>query len=129
MKAKYWILIVAFVVIGVGLGIYFFTRKSKDLAVEDGKSSGCIKTKKSFAPWDEFASTDWGNYAQSIEEYLDIPADDKQSRALVEGFLKGADLAARSEYIRYYKKDILKYLDSPEALPHWSVEAGSIKCT
>ncbi len=128
MKQKKWILLIGIGLVGLGLGLYFYNRKSNDLKVEVGMIQGCIKVPKRFKPWSSFEQTDWGKYAKSMEKHVQVSIEDKERRAIVEAFFKSVDVEPRSEYVRYFQKDIRKYLENGPLLPHWDVEQGHLKC-
>jgi hypothetical protein len=131
MKGKYWVLIIGILMAGAGVGIYFYTRRSNDLSVDPLNGlQGCIKVPNTFIAYtDDFSKVDWGAYAQSLQKHLGIAEEENAQRALVEAFFKQIDVEPRSHYVKYFKKDIQKYLQSGPGLPHWDVEIGTLRCT
>jgi hypothetical protein len=59
---------------------------------------------------------------------LGIAPEDANGRAQVEAFLKAIDVAPRSEYVRYYRKELKDWLKNGPQLPHWDTEKGYLKC-
>jgi hypothetical protein len=131
MKAKYWILIIGILVAGAGVGLYFYNRRSNDLSVDPEMGiQGCIKVPGTFIEYtDDFSKVDWGQYADSLKKHLGIDKDDNTQRAYVEAFFKQINVEPRSAYVKYFQKDIKKYLESGPGLPHWDVEIGTLRCT
>ncbi|HKK77083.1 MAG TPA: hypothetical protein VJ953_18535 [Saprospiraceae bacterium] len=131
MKGKYWVLIIGILLAGLGVGIYFYTRRSDDLSVDPYRGiQGCVKVPSAFIAYtDDFSKVDWGAYADSMQKYLGIEKDEGGRRALVEAFFKQINVEPRSTYVKYFRKDIEKYLQSGPGLPHWDVEIGTLKCT
>ena len=127
-NGKIWLLVFAITLAAAGLGLYFYFRKSDQLQAEGEILKGCIKVKPLFRRWDNFAGTDWGKYAEAIEKHLGVPKEDEATRAIIEGFFKAIDVGPRSEYVRYYAKDLKKWLHSGPQLPHWDIEQGFLKC-
>ncbi len=67
MKGKYWIIIVAIVVAGLGLAIYFAQRRARGTTQLDSNNElmGCVQVPASFKRWSaSFAQTDWGQYGR-----------------------------------------------------------------
>ncbi|MEO0340747.1 MAG: hypothetical protein AAF242_16255 [Bacteroidota bacterium] len=127
-KEKLWILAIGILAVGAGLGFYFYNRRSNDLSINQEGIQGCIKVPKRFKPWSAFKETDWGKYAKSMEKHLEVDQTDDTRRAIVEAFFKSIDVEPRSEYVRYFKKDIRRYLEKGPLLPHWDVEQGELRC-
>ena len=132
MKGKYWIIIAAIVMTGLGLAVYFSRRRTRATTQLDTNNElmGCVNVPKKFKSWSaSFAETDWGQYGRSLDKYLGIDPDVQvQDKELVNGFFKAIDVEPRSEYVRYYQDDIRIWLDSNTSLPHWDVEKGILKC-
>ncbi|MEO0338107.1 MAG: hypothetical protein AAF242_02730 [Bacteroidota bacterium] len=129
---RYWILIIGIVIAGAGLGLYFYNRSSDNLSVDPQIGiQGCIKVPNSFIAFTgDFSRVDYdGKYAGSIEKHISIRQDDHQQRSLVEAFFKEINVEPRSQYVKYFKKDIKKYLKAGPGLPHWDVNIGTLRCT
>ena len=124
MKARYWILIAALLLLGIGAYLYY--RRSNALSIDATGIEGCIKVSGAFKPWQEFKQTDWGKYSKSLKKYLNIEEDGQ--KALVEAFFKAINVEPRSEYVRYFQKDIKKWLEAGPGLPHWDTEKGYLRC-
>lgn len=130
MKSKYWILIVGVFMAALGVGVYFFSRKSDDLEVDPQLGiKGCVKVPATFIDYtDDFSKVDWGQYADSLQKHLGISKDDHTQRSYVEAFFKQINVEPRSTYVKYFQKDIKKYLSDGPGLPHWDVQIGTLKC-
>lgn len=131
MKGKYWLLITSILLAGAGLGWYFYQRRSNDLSLDTfGGIQGCVKVPNTFITYtNDFSKVDWGAYAESLQKHLGIEEDQSAQRAVVEAFFKQINVEPRSHYVKYFQKDIQKYLQSGPGLPHWDVEIGTLKCT
>ena len=131
MTKQYWILITALLLAALGVGGYFLRRRSSSLEIDpQGAVQGCVKVPSAFIAYtDDFSQVDWGQYAESLEKQLGIAVEDLTQRSYVEGFFKQIDVEPRSSYVKYFRKDLKKYLQSDSALPHWDVEIGALRCT
>lgn len=132
MKGKYWILLAAIALVGLGLGIYFSRRRMGGNTQLDANNdlTGCVEVPPGFQPWSSsFAGTDWGGYGRALDTYLDIDYDVQvQDRELVAGFFKAINVEPTAQYVRYFQDDLRTWLDANTSLPHWEVEQGFLRC-
>lgn len=128
-------------VLFIGLGIWGFLSYRKDDETENNnpnaqlgfwKEGQCVKrsTKRNFSRWKvDGAGKDIpssGNHGKIAEKYF---GGEPGMAGKVGGFFKGIDTIASLDAARFYKKEMIAWVNSNQAYDWWQMSKGELLCT
>jgi hypothetical protein len=106
-------------------GYFLIRRRGDDLASSLSElTMGCYNVPPNMKTYNE-QDIQWGAFAKAIQDEI---GNYDQNEPYVHGFLKGLNVEAHPEYVKYYKNEIKKHLAGSKKLPHWLVTAGMYRC-
>jgi hypothetical protein len=118
------------IVIGAAVAIYLSRRKDDDPTGLELPEQNCHKINHgAWGRWNNDAIPG-GLLGELARKYFSGKTEDEYSAigSTIAGWFKGVDAYPRATMANAYKKEIIAYVNSRDAAPHWLVNVGELEC-